>query len=159
MLLQFNKSGLFPANTYLFKVKNKNTKKRYEICLKLTIKTPERRQLWTYFSPFSNVSIVDFEQINISWVSLALLTKNYLYFTFNETSIQLVTRSTSKKHEKHWKTCFTAFFNYSNTLNHKKNVRNLTYNSSSEISIFQCTLREKCPSTWLFLVRIFLYSV
>ena len=31
------------ANIYLFKLKNKNTRKRFEICLKLTIKTPERR--------------------------------------------------------------------------------------------------------------------
>ena len=30
---------------YLFKVNNKNTRKRCEICSKLTIKTPERRQL------------------------------------------------------------------------------------------------------------------
>ena len=33
-----------PANIYLFKVNNRNTRKRYEICSKLTIKTPERRQ-------------------------------------------------------------------------------------------------------------------
>ena len=29
---------------YLLKVKNRNTGKRCEICLKLTVKTPERRQ-------------------------------------------------------------------------------------------------------------------
>ena len=64
---------------YLFKVNNRNTRKRFEICLKLTIKTPERRQwlrsvvfyceLWTYniFHTFSRVSIVDFEQVNLSW--------------------------------------------------------------------------------------------
>ena len=33
-----------PANIYLFKVKNRNTRKSCEICSKLTIKTPERRQ-------------------------------------------------------------------------------------------------------------------
>ena len=32
------------ANINLFKVNNKNTRKRCEICLKLTIKTLERRQ-------------------------------------------------------------------------------------------------------------------
>ena len=32
-----------PDNIYLFKSKNRNTKKRYEICQMLTIKTPERR--------------------------------------------------------------------------------------------------------------------
>ena len=30
----------YPANIYLFKVNNENTIKRYEVCLKLTIKTP-----------------------------------------------------------------------------------------------------------------------
>ena len=32
-----------PANTYLFKVGNRNTRKSCEICSKLTIKKPERR--------------------------------------------------------------------------------------------------------------------
>ena len=29
-----------PVSNYMFKVKNRNTRKRYEICSKLTIKTP-----------------------------------------------------------------------------------------------------------------------
>ena len=33
-----------PANIYLFKVNNRNARKRCEIFSKLTIKTPERRQ-------------------------------------------------------------------------------------------------------------------
>ena len=33
-----------PAGNYMFKVNNRNTRTRYEICSKLTIKTPERRQ-------------------------------------------------------------------------------------------------------------------
>ena len=33
-----------PVNIYLFKVNNKNTRKRCEMCLKFTIKTPEQRQ-------------------------------------------------------------------------------------------------------------------
>ena len=37
----------------MFKVNNRNTRKKCEICSKLTIKTPERRQL--------------FEQVNVSW--------------------------------------------------------------------------------------------
>ena len=32
-----------PANIYLFKVNNRNTSKKSEICSKSTIKTPERR--------------------------------------------------------------------------------------------------------------------
>ena len=33
-----------PVNIYLFKVKNRNTRKRCGICSKLMIKTPEQRQ-------------------------------------------------------------------------------------------------------------------
>ena len=40
----------FPANIYLFKLNNRNTRKRCEVCSKLTIKTSES-YLW-----FSNVS-------------------------------------------------------------------------------------------------------
>ena len=36
--------SLIPANIDLFKVNNRNNRKRCEICSKLTIKTPERRQ-------------------------------------------------------------------------------------------------------------------
>ena len=32
-----------PAGNYMFKVNNRNTRTRYEICPKLTIKIPERR--------------------------------------------------------------------------------------------------------------------
>ena len=41
-----------PANIYLFKVNNRNTRKRCEICSKLTIKTPERRltSFWCFYS-------------------------------------------------------------------------------------------------------------
>ena len=34
-----------PTGIYLLKVNNRNTRTRYEICSKLTIKTPERRHL------------------------------------------------------------------------------------------------------------------
>ena len=34
-----------PARNYMFKVSNRNTRTRCEICSKLTIKTPERRLL------------------------------------------------------------------------------------------------------------------
>ena len=43
-----------PDDIYLFKVNNRNTRTRCEICSKLTIKTPERR---------SGVFIVNFENI------------------------------------------------------------------------------------------------
>ena len=56
-----------PENIYLLKVTNKSTRKRCEMCSKLTLKTPERRQ-WTYFTPFCSGFIVYFEQVNVSWV-------------------------------------------------------------------------------------------
>ena len=34
---------IFPTNIYLFKFNNRNTRTRYAICSKLTIKTPEGR--------------------------------------------------------------------------------------------------------------------
>ena len=47
----------------MFKVNNRNTRTRCEICSKLTVKTPERR----YFTTCSSVFIVNFEQINAGW--------------------------------------------------------------------------------------------
>ena len=46
--------GYMPANMYLFKVNNRNTKKKCEICSNLTIKIPEC---------CSSVFIVNFEHI------------------------------------------------------------------------------------------------
>ena len=40
--LELSRSNSFPAKIYLFKVNNRNTRKRYEICSKLTIETPEQ---------------------------------------------------------------------------------------------------------------------
>ena len=68
--------AISPTNIYLHKVNNRNTRKRYEICSKLIIKTPERRQ-WrgpgvfiVHFEHishlFSIVFIVDFEQVNVN---------------------------------------------------------------------------------------------
>ena len=62
----------------------------YQICLKLTMKTPERRQcrtrtLWFPYCQFSTVlrhssgiSIVEFEQVNAGWGSLQY--SNFLCF-------------------------------------------------------------------------------
>ena len=56
---------LYLANIYLFKVDNRNTtRKRCEIYLKVTIKT----FLLSNFTPFSIIYIVDFEQVNVSWI-------------------------------------------------------------------------------------------
>ena len=48
-----------PANIYLFKVNNINSRKRCERCSKLTIKTPKE----------VSASINYLEQINVSWES------------------------------------------------------------------------------------------
>ena len=61
----------YPANIYLFKGKNTNTKKRCEICSKLTIKTPERCQ-WRS----SCIFIVNFEHIAHLSLVFLLLTLN-----------------------------------------------------------------------------------
>ena len=64
----------YPVGNCMFKFNNRNTRTRYEICSKLTIKTPERRQ-WrrsvvfiVNFKRISHVSIVNFEQVNASWL-------------------------------------------------------------------------------------------
>ena len=58
-----------PAGIHLLKVNNKNTRTRCEICSKLTIKTPERRQ-WRR----SGVFIVNFEHISHLALVFLLLT-------------------------------------------------------------------------------------
>ena len=58
----------YRASIYLFKVNNRNTRKRCKICSKLTIKTPEKRRSGVFNAKFCSVSIVDFEQVNVTWV-------------------------------------------------------------------------------------------
>ena len=59
------------ANIYLFTFNNRNTRKRCEICSKVTIKTPERRQCRR-----SGVFIVNFEHISHHFLVCILLTLN-----------------------------------------------------------------------------------
>ena len=62
-----------PANIYLLKVNNKNTRKKCEICSDLTIKTSDDvidvilvlLLTMDMFDMFSNISIVDFEQVHV----------------------------------------------------------------------------------------------
>ena len=75
--------AVYLAKVSLLKLNNRKTRKRCEICTKLTIKTPKRRHwrrssdfvvnIWTYFTHFSSFSIVNFEQVNICY--LATLSK------------------------------------------------------------------------------------
>ena len=59
----------FPAGNYMLKVNNTNTRAKCEICSKLTIKTPERRQ-WRR----SGVFIRNFEHISHLVLVFVLLT-------------------------------------------------------------------------------------
>ena len=58
---------IYPAGIYMFKVNNRNTRARCEICstIKLTTETPERRH---WYTPCSSVSIVNFEHVISGWV-------------------------------------------------------------------------------------------
>ena len=62
---------IVPAGIYLLKVNNRNTRTRCKICLKLTIKTPERRH-WRR----SGVFIVNIEHISHFVIVFLLLTLN-----------------------------------------------------------------------------------
>ena len=68
----------YPANIYLIKFNNRNTRKKCEICPKLAMKTSEQSHVndvdlvlllltLNIFHTFSSFSIVDFAQVNISW--------------------------------------------------------------------------------------------
>ena len=63
----------YPAGNYMFKVNNRNTRTKCEICSKLTIKTPERRQ-WRLYCP--GVFIVNFEHISHFVIVFLLLNLN-----------------------------------------------------------------------------------
>ena len=62
---------IFPANNYLFKVNNREARKKCEICSEVTIKTPEWRH-WRH----SGVFIVNFEHISYLFLVFLLLTWN-----------------------------------------------------------------------------------
>ena len=57
---------ILPELTFLFKVNDRNTRKRCEIFSALTIKAREQRQLTNFFL----ISIVDFEQVNFQWATV-----------------------------------------------------------------------------------------
>ena len=52
----------YPVDIYLVTVNNRNTRRRYEIYSKLTIKTPERRQ-WRRSG----------EHVNADWVDILMI--------------------------------------------------------------------------------------
>ena len=66
--------GTIPANIYLFKISRRNSRKKCEICSKLTIKTQEPRQ--RRHRRCSGVFIVNFEHISRLFLGFLLLTLN-----------------------------------------------------------------------------------
>ena len=73
MLRCFNYRPVFnrPAGNYTFKVNNRKTRTKCDICSKLTIKTQSvfhKPISQTYFTPPSSVFIVKFKNINADWV-------------------------------------------------------------------------------------------
>ena len=75
---------IFLANIYLFKVNNRNNRKRLEISWKLTIKLPE----WCHWGDF----IVNFEHIS----HLILL---FLLLTLNKSMLARLVRKQTLKHK------------------------------------------------------------
>ena len=63
---KYSGANISVPNTYFCKVNNRNSRKRCETCSKLTIKTPEQHHFSSLL--FFSVAIVDFEQVNVSWV-------------------------------------------------------------------------------------------
>ena len=60
----------------MLKVNSKNTKKRCEIWLKLTLKTPERRQWFR-----SGVFIINFEQVHVCFDSVVITLEYSIRFS------------------------------------------------------------------------------
>ena len=90
-----------PANIYLFKVNNRSTRKRCEICSKITVKTPERRlflvfrlftlSMYLFVGKFLNLErpcvsygnqLVNFSDQLTGFHIMAILARNWLK-TFN----------------------------------------------------------------------------
>ena len=72
-----------PAEIYMFKVINANTRTRHEMCLNITTKTPEQRHIvafWTYSTFCSGVFIANFEQANTGWEVVHSVNNVYTYY-------------------------------------------------------------------------------
>ena len=65
--LKYRLSWKYPTGNYMFKVNNRNTRTRYEICSKLTIKTPEQRH-------WRRSGIVNFKHISHLVLAFLVLT-------------------------------------------------------------------------------------
>ena len=96
-----------PSGIYLFKVNKRYTRTRCEICSKLTIKTPERRQaslwylncyLWTYFTCCSSVFTANFEHAtagrdDVDKTSIKQSTLSNSFFEWSITNLNKLSKS------------------------------------------------------------------
>ena len=82
-----NRKSNYPGGKYMFKVNNRNTRARYKICSKLTIKTPELCQLrqWRH----SGVFIDNFEHV-ITMYSFLLFSAHLTNTNFRKQHIKAV---------------------------------------------------------------------
>ena len=117
------KKAFYPAGNYMFKVDNRNTRTRCEICSKLTMKIPERRQ-WR-FTPCSSISI-NFKQVNANWVRLKTKQQSEIsqakrYILYNSGNI----------------VCFYRFFLRKNIWKFKKSVRQFIFKSCMNSGLHQ----------------------
>ena len=70
-------ANISPATIYLFKINDRNTRKRRDIWSKLTIRnTRKRREIWSKLTIKTverrRRSFVDFVLVNVSWVLVLL---------------------------------------------------------------------------------------
>ena len=72
-----------PAGNYMFKVNNRNTRTRFEICSKLTIKTPERRHFIVNFEHIPHFVLV-FLLLTLSRQILAGILSDFLLHSWQK---------------------------------------------------------------------------
>ena len=92
ILLKYRQISSVPAGNYLLKFLIRNTRTRYEICSKLTIKTPERRGvvlvylllILNIFHTLFYFSVISFEHLIACWDQTEIFCgKGYRLLTIN----------------------------------------------------------------------------
>ena len=66
-------------------------------------------QLWTYFTPFSSVSIVDFEQESVSWDALHKMERSSCSQVFYRTALLKIFLKFTEKHLR-WRPFYVLWF-------------------------------------------------
>ena len=121
------------TNIYLFKVNYRNTIKGYEICPKLTIKTPKQSQ----WGP-SSIFIVNFEHISHPFRVFLLTILNRQILAGNKTTESLIIMNREKEEFFIWlKPIFTPFINC------EKWTKNNTSDSFRQLLIVSATRRRR----------------